>query len=210
VASDGTDATAVALADAVRRLLAATILTAADEAAQRDATAAIEAAAAQLEQQQRAALPGLDPEAMSKGHRPYSPVIGLANPIAPPMTVDIVGDGEVEAHVTLGPLHEGPPGVVHGGWVATLLDQLLGHAIAAAGVVGFTSELTVRYRRPTPHSVPLTLLGHFRGVEGRVIEAAGEIYANGEVTAEATARFKQPSDAKRAEMLASLAARTEQ
>jgi hypothetical protein len=56
----------------------------------------------------------------------------------------------------------------------------------------------------------LTLLGHFRGVEGRVIEAAGEIYANGEVTAEATARFKQPSDAKRAEMLASLAARREQ
>jgi len=208
VASDGTDDTAVALAAAVRRLLHATVVTATDDATQREVAAQAAALADRLERDEREVLPGLDPEAMSKGHRPYRPVIGAANPIAPPMQVAVVGHGEVEAHVTLGPLHEGPPNTVHGGWVATLLDQLLGHAIAAAGVVGFTAELTVRYRRPTPHSVPLTLYGHFVGVDGRRIDARGEIVVDGEVTAEATAVFISPSDERRQEFLAALAART--
>ena len=45
--------------------------------------------------------------------------------------------------------YEGPPGLVHGGVVALLLDQILGGAADHAGVPGMTGTLTVRYRKGT-------------------------------------------------------------
>jgi acyl-coenzyme A thioesterase PaaI-like protein len=77
--------------------------------------------------------------------------------------------------------------------VASLLDQLLGHANAAAGVGGFTAQLTVRYLRPTPYDVPLVLRARTEQVQGRTVRASGEILADGVVTAEATGLFKRPS-----------------
>jgi acyl-CoA thioesterase FadM len=77
--------------------------------------------------------------------------------------------------------------------VATLLDQLLGHANAAAGVGGFTAELTIRYRRPTPYNVPLTIRARTDRVDGRRVHASGEIVADGVVTAEASGLFLMPT-----------------
>ena len=182
----------------------ASVLTEVDEATVLEVTATVESLAAQLEQERRTAMPGADVEAFRRGERPYNPVIGHANPIAPPLTVRIVGPGQVEGDVTFAPIYEGPPRAVHGGWVATVLDQLLGHAIASAGVVGFTGELSVRYRRPTPHSVPLLLRSRAHEVDGRRITASGEIVVDGQVTAEATGVFVIPSEERKRELLAGL------
>ena len=183
---------AVALADAVRRLMDATVLT--EEAALGAVAAEIDEIADRLGAAGlRDAMPWPDAESMRRGHRPYSPVIGAANPIAPPLQVRVCDDGSVVGDVTLRPIHEGPPGVVHGGWVATLLDQLLGHANAAAGVGGFTAELTVHYRRPTPYGVPLVVRARNDSVNGRRVRASGEIVADGVVTAEASGLFLMPS-----------------
>jgi uncharacterized protein (TIGR00369 family) len=129
---------------------------------------------------------------MRRGERPYSPVIGVANPIAPPLAVRVLDDASVVGECTMRQIHEGPPGAVHGGWVATLLDQLLGHATAASGHAGFTAELTVRYRRPTPYGVPLTLRGRTDDVDGRRVRASAEIVVDDVVTAEASALFLKP------------------
>jgi uncharacterized protein (TIGR00369 family) len=112
------------------------------------------------------------------------------------MTVTVLPDRSVVGEVTMRPIHEGPPGAVHGGWVASLLDQLLGHANAAAGAVGMTAELSVRYRRPTPHGVPLTLRARTDAVEGRRVHASGEIVVDGVVTAQASAVFVRASAAR--------------
>jgi len=142
----------------------AAVLTAADDGEQTLAAKEIEAIAARLEDLGfRESMQTRDVESMRRGERPFSPVIGAANPIAPPMTVRMLDDATVVGECTMRHIHEGPPGAVHGGWVATLLDQLLGHATAASGHPGFTGELTVRYRRPTPYGVPLTLRAHRRG-----------------------------------------------
>ena len=53
--------------------------------------------------------------------RERSPFIGMANPVAPPMHVMFTED-VIEATVTLGSLYEGPPGCVHGGFVAAMFD----------------------------------------------------------------------------------------
>src|SRR4051794_16368872 len=78
------DEAAVALADAVRRLMDAAVLTELDDSARTAVATDIDALTATLQQQSRAAMPWPDPESMRRGHRPYSPVIGAANPIAPP------------------------------------------------------------------------------------------------------------------------------
>src|SRR6185295_14288549 len=46
--------------------------------------------------------------------------------------------------------HTGPPGTVHGGWIAFAFDEILGWANAQAGFPSMTGKLTIRYRRPTP------------------------------------------------------------
>ena len=197
---------AVGLAAAVRRLMNAAVLTESDDLAA--AAADVNAIADRLEAHgTRDAMPWPGPESMRRGHRPFSPVIGDANPIAPPMRVRQCEDGSVVGEATMRPIHEGPPGVVHGGWVASLLDQLLGHANAAAGVGGFTAQLTVRYRRPTPYDVPLVLRARTDRIDGRTVMSSGEILADGEVTAEAHGVFKMPSPERIAALQESLESR---
>ena len=74
--------------------------------------------------------------------------MGLRNPIAAPLQV-FPEDGFVRAQANMGAAYEGPPGVVHGGMVALLLDQVLGAAAFYAGVPGMTGTLTIRYRAAT-------------------------------------------------------------
>ncbi|TFV76220.1 PaaI family thioesterase [Blastococcus sp. CT_GayMR20] len=129
------------------------------------------AAARELAARLRAETRGLhdiagvdDPET---GERWYSPVYGPGNPIAPPLVPTDSADGRATGRVTLGKPHEGPPGLVHGGVVATLLDHVLARAVRAAGRGGLTATLTVTYRRPVQLGIPLVLAAETGEVDGR-------------------------------------------
>jgi hypothetical protein len=125
------------------------------------------------------------------GVRMFNPVIGAGNPIAPPLRIEISADG-AEGWCTLGQAYEGPPMYGHGGMSAMLIDQLLGHAAAASGHPGVTTDLSVRYRRPVPLDVPLRVWGRVVKVEGRRISAVGGITTAAEPgvpLVEAEARF---------------------
>ncbi|MFE5327971.1 PaaI family thioesterase [Embleya sp. NPDC056575] len=113
----------------------------------------------------------------------FAEVTPRPDPTAEPASV------EIHARCTLTAAHGGPPARAHGGIVAVVLDQLLGVAASAAGAPGLTAGLDIRYRRATPYDVPLELTGRWTGREGRKSFATGEIRADGEVTAEATAVF---------------------
>ncbi len=117
-------------------------------------------------------------------------VSGPANPMAPLQNLRVEGDG-LYGEVTLDSFYEGPPGFVHGGWVAALLDQVLGEATAVFGRVCLTGNLTVDYRRPTPLNTPLVVSSRITGVERRKVFVSGEIRCNGEVTAEGRAIMVQ-------------------
>lgn len=118
----------------------------------------------------------------------HSPFIGLANPLSPPVELEYAGD-RVLGRVTFGAAYEGPPGCVHGGYIAAVFDELLGSAQSLSGEQGMTAHLGVDYRRPTPLGAPLQMEGWLDRREGRKIFARGAIYANGELTAEADALF---------------------
>jgi len=108
------------------------------------------------------------------GIRMFNPVIGAGNPIAPPMRIEAGADG-AQGWCTLGHAYEGPPMYGHGGVSAMLIDQLLGHAAAASGHPGVTTDLSVRYRRPVPLDVPLRIWGRVTEVQGRRISVTGGI-----------------------------------
>ncbi len=86
----------------------------------------------------------------------------------------------------LGAAYEGPPGLVHGGVCALVLDHILGATAHRPGEPAFTGTLTLRYVAPTP-------LGALRAeawvdrddrgktfAEGRLIDAAGTVTVQAE------------------------------
>ena len=131
-----------------------------------------------------------------------SPVIGLSNPLAPPISVRRSGDRSAEAHARFGAAYEGPPGCVHGGWVAAAFDEVLGFVQSLAGSPGFTGTLTVRYRKPTPLHTDLRFEAEVTGTERRKTFATGRLYAGEVMTAEAEAIFVSADRARFQELLA--------
>lgn len=122
-----------------------------------------------------------------------SPVSGLANPIAPPMTVDFDGE-RATGSATYGPAYEGPPLHVHGGWVVAAFDELLGVAQVAGGGPGMTGTLTIRLRRPTPVGRRVDYEGWVDRVDGRKTFCKGEARIDGDVVAEAEGIFIAPKN----------------
>jgi hypothetical protein len=124
---------------------------------------------------------------------PGSPVIGYANPLAPPVDLwpvdGVDGLRELRGRAWFDYQYEGPPTCVHGGVIAQLFDELLGSINILNGQGGFTGTLTVRYRRPTPLRSVLDLEARQTGRERRKIFASGAIYHDGELTAEADGVF---------------------
>ena len=165
------------LGTALRELVDAAVRTEVDEAELAAVEAVVREQAARLRAVSRelTAIAAVDDPEM--GERWYSPVYGPGSPLAPPLQVTHSADGRVSASVTLGKAYEGPPGLVHGGVIATLLDHVLARAPRSAGHGGLTSSLTVRYRRPVPLGAPLVLEAQVTSTEGRHATARATLAA---------------------------------
>ncbi len=181
------------LADAVRGLADATIRTEVDDDEIRAVQAEVEALTARLRARQIAGTYGARFGADGKSRNWGNAVVGVRNPVAPPLVIerDPSGNGDVWCDFHLGAAYEGPPTLAHGGVSALILDQLLGESAGAGGRPGMTGTLTLRYRRPTP-------LGDLRGVaridrvDGIKTYATGEIIGPDGVTVEAEGVFILP------------------
>lgn len=122
----------------------------------------------------------------------YSPVIGPRNPIAPPVELHVRGRS-VQAETEFAPQYCGPPGSVHGGVIAMVLDELLGYANMAARSGGYTAVLTIRYRALTPVERPIRMEAHQHRADGRKLYARGTLHHGDTLTAEAEGLFVRPT-----------------
>lgn len=185
------------LAQAVRELIDATIRTEVDDDEIRAVTAEAQALAARLQARQMAGPYGVRFSGSGRGRPWGNSVVGLRNAMAPPLVVDRDPSGRAWSDFHLGAAYEGPPGLVHGGVSALILDQLLGEAAGAGGKPGMTGTLTLRYRRATP-------LGDLRGEawiersEGIKTWARGHLLHDGQPTVEAEGVFILPRWAREA------------
>ncbi|TPG32528.1 PaaI family thioesterase [Mycolicibacterium hodleri] len=139
------------LTQAVRELIDAGIRTDLDEAGVREARAAIEAVTERLRSVQRSQTSTLRHADTGRPLAWANPAVGVRNAIAPPMDIKHEDTGRCWAEFELGVAYEGPPGLVHGGICALVLDHILGEA-ASDGLTKplFTGTITLRYLRGTP------------------------------------------------------------
>jgi acyl-coenzyme A thioesterase PaaI-like protein len=99
--------------------------------------------------------------------------------------------------------YEGPPGHVHGGIIATLLDEAMGKANKLAGVIAMTRTMEVEYLKPVPLKRKLVIEGWGVKREGRKHWNAAEIRSDdGEVLARSTGLFIAIDSARALEALA--------
>lgn len=118
----------------------------------------------------------------------FSPITGHSNPVAPPLDL-WVENGRVFGKVNFGRSFEGAPGLVHGGHVAAIFDELLGFTQGLSKQPGMTGTLTIVYRSPTPLLTDLRMEGDYEGMEGRKIYTSGKLFAGDRLLAEAKGLF---------------------
>lgn len=181
------------LTDSVRRLIDATIRTQVDAATLTAVKQKIDCATEELS---AVLMPGSfgvrqtsDGHAMAWGNV----MIGLRNPVAPPLAINHGADGLVWSDFTLGAAYEGPPGHVHGGVCAMVLDHVLGATAHKPGRPAYTGTLSVRYLRGTPLG-PLRVEAHVDRIEGVKTFATGHIADAQGITAQAEGVFLHPRD----------------
>lgn len=188
-------AASTALAEATRELVEAVALTGAGTRALALARAEVEELTARLRRTSRphALRPGPDDLAALRGAASATIVVRPGNPAAVPLAIRVHAE-TAEATWTAGPVHEGPPGSLHGGLSASLLDSVLGTLVQVRGEPAVTGTLSVRYRRRVPLGVPLTISGALGERTGRRLPVTGRIEAEGEVCVEAEALFVALAD----------------
>ena len=174
------------LTDSVRSLVDATIRTEADAQTVAEVKRDIDAAIERLRERQLEGAFGVrvteSGESMGWGNA----VIGIRNALAPPLITSRDDSGRISADFHLGAAYEGPPGHVHGGVAALILDHVLGEAASPDRQPRFTGTITMRYLRPTKlgplrteairirsEGVKTYCSGHIADAEGITVEAEG-------------------------------------
>lgn len=174
------------LAESVRALVDATIRTEADAAAVAEAKRDIDSVVARLRSRQIEGAFGVRHTTSGQSIGWGNAVIGIRNALAPPVLTRRDENGRISAQFVLGAAYEGPPGHVHGGVSAMVLDHLLGEAASPDRKPRFTGSITVRYLRATPlgpvraeairtrtDGVKTYCSGHIADAEGITVEAEG-------------------------------------
>jgi acyl-coenzyme A thioesterase PaaI-like protein len=107
---------------------------------------------------------------------------------------------QVRARFMPQPEHEGFPGVLHGGIVFTLMDEAMGWATYARGIMAFSAKIETRFRKTISIDWPLQVVGELVKDRGRLLQMRAEIRSEeGELLADAEGVFvRVPEEALQA------------
>jgi acyl-coenzyme A thioesterase PaaI-like protein len=90
-------------------------------------------------------------------------------------------------------MHQSYPGRMHGGVITAALDETIGRAIMiqyGESIWGVTVELSVRFLKPVPLGVPLTIVGRITSDKSRIFEGSGELLLpDGSVAADCVGKY---------------------
>ncbi len=120
-------------------------------------------------------------------------ICGLENPVGLHLHIYETAPGEVQTTYTAPEHFQGYPGVLHGGIVGAILDELSGRSLMGSDPMTprfmFTARLEVKYRRNVPIGVPLRIVGKAGKSRAKSAEAWAGIYDSrtDELLAEANA-----------------------
>lgn len=92
-----------------------------------------------------------------------------------------------ETRVRISELYQGWQGVIHGGIISALLDEICAQVCLGCGFQVVTSEMKVRFRAPLPAGSLVTVTGEITGERRRLVDVRGRLEFGGKLIAEADA-----------------------
>jgi uncharacterized protein (TIGR00369 family) len=111
---------------------------------------------------------------------------GPANPAGLQLEFLLAEDGAAVCLTALPDRFDGQTGCLHGGIIATLLDEVMSKAARARGLTTMTGRMEIDYLRPVPSGAPIRLEGRIVRSEGRkhwaearILNARGTALAEG-------------------------------
>lgn len=111
-------------------------------------------------------------------------------PLVPSFRIDDLDTSHVRGVVRFGPEHHGSRNAVHGGAIATILDEVLGRiSVQGEHDRSRTAYLKIDYRALTPLDAELQFVGWLDAREGRKYFIAGELRDGETVLAQASALY---------------------
>jgi acyl-coenzyme A thioesterase PaaI-like protein len=123
---------------------------------------------------------------------PFSTGGGRLSPAAVGLDIRREGPAAIVAAVTVDHMFQGPPGRVHGGVLAMLIDELMGTVNRMIGQRAYTARLTVHFRAAAPIATELTFRAWLDGQHGRKVTLRAEGKVGSEVFVEADGLFVVP------------------
>ena len=115
---------------------------------------------------------------------------GQANPVGLHLEFLLAEDGSVVSLATVSANYQGPPGYVHGGIIATLLDEAMSKSVRAQGLTAMTRQMEVQYLRPVHAGAPIRIQARLVRSEGRKHWSEASILTeHGSILAEAKGLF---------------------
>jgi acyl-coenzyme A thioesterase PaaI-like protein len=116
-------------------------------------------------------------------------ICGLENPIGLHLKIYEISPGVIETTFSAPEQFQSYPGIMHGGIVASILDEISGRAHMgdpSQPRFMFTAKLEVKYRKNVPIGKPLRIVGKAGQTKGRMAEGWSGIYSEtGTLLAEA-------------------------
>ena len=113
---------------------------------------------------------------------------GRSHPCSPELRWQEASN-RITATVKFSQVFEGPPGHVHGGWVASVLDHLMGMTHVRTGHPGMTGGLSVRYLKPTPLNQLIEISAEATELDDKRTKVEGTMRCGETTTATAEAIF---------------------
>jgi acyl-coenzyme A thioesterase PaaI-like protein len=113
---------------------------------------------------------------------------GQNNPMG--LKLHFIKDGDnIRAEFTPDKMHQGWPGLLHGGILGTLLDEAMSNIAYATGNTCLTASIEIRLRQPVKVAVPLVVTAWIIRQRKKLIETGGRVcLKDGTVIAESTAK----------------------
>ncbi len=115
---------------------------------------------------------------------------GEDNPIGLHLSFSVLSEDEIQTNFVVKEEHQSYDGMMHGGLMAVLLDEVMGKLLSLKGLYAPTAKLEIRYRKEVCVGEKLTIYGRIVSMRGRMIEMEAKTeQADGNIAAEAKGKF---------------------
>lgn len=93
--------------------------------------------------------------------------------------------------------HQGYPGIMHGGLITTILDELMSRSVNSLGYYGVTARMETRFRKQVPLGQKIRYESEVLNIKKKIIDVVGKaFFDNGKLAVETQGRFMVMGDLK--------------